>query len=183
MDIKINYDALIPGAKVYFYTPPSQADNQTRGRKAKHLDHYIGPAIIIRQVGSRSFIIRYTDKKGVERTYQRDAAMLSLVTPNRVTKDLSDAGVTTKAPHKHQSLMESPIEEGEVILLKDGSDAATWYCAQIIEKLPDRIKVSYFTTENSSLRNFSTSTFEERCENLKTVRFHKTWALSDGSAT
>ncbi len=101
---KINYSALIPGAKVYFYKPPSQADTQVRGRKAKHLDHYIGPATIIRQVGSRSFIIRYTDKKGVERTYQRDAAMLSLVPPNRMTKDLSDASATTKAPHKHQSL-------------------------------------------------------------------------------
>ncbi len=75
------------------------------------------------------------------------------------------------------------IEEGEVILLKDGSDATTWYYAQILEKLPDRIKVSYLTTEYSSLRNFSKSTFEEKCENLKTVRFHKTWALSDGSAT
>ncbi len=56
-------------------------------------------------------------------------------------------------------------------------------CAQILEKLSDRIKVSYFTTENSSLRNFSKSTFEERCENLKTVIFHKMWALLDGSAT
>jgi hypothetical protein len=143
---KINYDALIPGAKVYFYKPPSQADTQARGRKAKHLNHYIGPAIIIRQVESRSFIIRYTDKKGVERMYQRYAAMLSLVPPNRITEDLPDIGVTTKVPHKHQSLMDSPIEEGEVILLKDGSDAATWYCAQVVEKIPDRIKVSYFTT-------------------------------------
>jgi hypothetical protein len=93
---KIYYNALISGAKVYFYKPPSRADTQARGRRAKHLDHYIGPAIIIRQVGSRSFIIQYTDKKGVERTYQRDAAMLSLVPPNRITKYLSDTGVTTK---------------------------------------------------------------------------------------
>ncbi len=56
---KISYCALIPGAKVCFYKPPSQADTQVRGRKAKHLDHYIGPAIIVRQVGSRSFIIQY----------------------------------------------------------------------------------------------------------------------------
>jgi len=131
--LKINYDALIPGAKVYFYKPPSQADTQARGRKAKHLDHYIGPAIIVKQIGSRSFIIRYTDKKGVERTYQRDAAMLSLVPPNKILKDTSDTCTTTKAPHKHRSLIESPIEEGEVILLKDGIDASTWYCAQILE--------------------------------------------------
>ncbi len=78
--------------------------------------------------------------------------MLSLVPPNKIIKDLSDTGMTTKAPHKHRSLIESPIEEGEVTLLKDGSDASTWYCAQILEK-------------------------------LKTVSFHKTWALSNGSAT
>jgi hypothetical protein len=131
--LKINYNALIPGTKVYFYKPPSQADTQARGRKAKHLDHYIGPAIIVRQIGSRSFIIRYTDKKGVERTYQRDAAMLSLVLPNKILKDMSDTCTTTKAPHKHRSLIESPIEEGEVILLKDEIDASTWYCAQILE--------------------------------------------------
>jgi hypothetical protein len=131
---KINYSALIPGAKVYFYKPPSQADTQIRGRKAKHLNHYIGPATIVRQVGSRSFIIRYIDKKGVERSYQRDAAMLSLVPPKRIPKDLSDSDVTTKAPHIHQSLTESPMEEGEMILLKDGSDATTWYCARILEK-------------------------------------------------
>ena len=63
------------------------------------------------------------------------------------------------------------------------SHTSAWYCAQILEKLPDRIKVSYFTTENSSLKNFSKSTFEERYENLKNVGFHKTWALSNGSAT
>jgi hypothetical protein len=60
---KIKYEALIPGAKVYFHKPPSQADTQARGRKAKHLDHYIGPATIVRQVGSRSFIIQFTDKR------------------------------------------------------------------------------------------------------------------------
>ena len=31
--LKINYDALIPGAKVYFYKPPSQADTQARDAK------------------------------------------------------------------------------------------------------------------------------------------------------
>ncbi len=60
---KIDYDALTPGAKVYFYKPSSQQETQERGRKAKHLDHYIGPAIIVKQAGSCSFIIQYTDKK------------------------------------------------------------------------------------------------------------------------
>jgi hypothetical protein len=30
--------------KVYFYKPPSQQEVSTKGRKAKHLAHYHGPA-------------------------------------------------------------------------------------------------------------------------------------------
>jgi hypothetical protein len=78
----INYAALIPGARVYFYKPPTAQEVEMRGRKAKHLDHYTGPATILRAIGSRSFVIQYTDKKGVTRTYQRDASMISLVPPD-----------------------------------------------------------------------------------------------------
>jgi hypothetical protein len=35
----INYEALIPGAKVYFYKPPSAQEVLERSRKAKRLDH------------------------------------------------------------------------------------------------------------------------------------------------
>jgi hypothetical protein len=180
---KINYGVLIPGAKVYFYKLSSQADTIARGRKAKHLDHYIGPAIIVRQVGSRSFIIKYTDKKGVIRTYQRDAAMMSLVPPSKIIKDLSDPGMVTKSPHDHCSLEASSVAEGEFVILKDGVDAATWYCAKILEKLPDRIKVAYYTTERESLVNFSKTTFGERRSCLGKAIFLKTWSLQDGSAT
>ena len=37
----IDYEALIPGAKVYFYKPPTAQEVERRGRKAKHLDHYV----------------------------------------------------------------------------------------------------------------------------------------------
>lgn len=180
---KIDYNALTPGAKVYFYKPPSQQETQERGRKAKHLDHYIGPAIIVRQAGSRSFIIQYTDKKGVTRTYQRDAAMLSLVPPSRIMKDPSEFNVLTKSPHVHRSLEESPIEEGEVMLLKDGESATTWYCAQVMEKLPDRIKVSYFTTQSASLEDYSKASVKDRLKSLRNVIFSKTWTLPNGEAT
>jgi hypothetical protein len=39
---RINYEALTPGAKVYFYNPLSAQEVAKRGRKAKHLDHYTG---------------------------------------------------------------------------------------------------------------------------------------------
>ncbi len=41
------------------------------------------------------------------------------------------------------------------MILKDGADATSWYCAKILEKLPDRIKVTYYTSEMESLVNFS----------------------------
>jgi len=180
---KINYEALIPGAKVYFYKPPSQAETQARGRKAKHLDHYIGPATIVRQVGSRSFIIQFTDKKGVNRIYQRDAAMLSLIPPNEIKGDPSEIDITNRSPHNHYSKKKTPVEEGEIVLLKDGRNASTWYCAQVLEKLPDYVKVSYFTTKSLALDNYGSATFKERLRSLKEAMFCKTWSLADGSAT
>ncbi len=81
----------MPGIKVYFYKPSSAQEVEKRGRKAKHLDHYMGPATILRSVRIRSFIIQYTDEKGVTRTYQRDAFMISLIPPKDVKVDPSDA--------------------------------------------------------------------------------------------
>jgi hypothetical protein len=70
----INHEALVLGAVAYFYKPPSAQEVEKRVHKATHLDHYMGPATILRSVGTRSFIIQYTNEKGVTRTYQRDAA-------------------------------------------------------------------------------------------------------------
>jgi hypothetical protein len=180
---KIRYETLIPGAKVYFYKPPSQSETKARGRKAKHLEHYIGPATVVRQVRSRSFIIQYTDKKGVSRIYQRDTAMLSLVPPSKVINDPAECSATIKSPHNHYSIVKDPIEEGEIVILKDGSDANTWYCAQVLKKLPDYVKVSYFTTETLALANYVGTTLKERLRSLEEVVFRKTWSLMDGRAT
>jgi hypothetical protein len=32
---------------------------EKKGRKAKHMDHYAGPAVVIKQIGTRSFLIEY----------------------------------------------------------------------------------------------------------------------------
>jgi hypothetical protein len=125
---------------------------EKRGRKAKHLDHYTGPATILRAVGTGSFVIQYTDEKGVTLTYQRDASMISPVPPKEIKIDPSDAGREGNPPHLHQSLVHSsPIEEGEHIIIKDTKNSKTWYCAQVLENLADRIKVSYYTTSTPSL--------------------------------
>ena len=72
--------------------------------------------------------------------------MISLIPPTEIKGDPSDPNLIEKAPHAHQSIALSPVEEGEYVILKDTKDSKTWYCAQVLEKLPDRIKVSYYTT-------------------------------------
>ncbi len=52
------------GHKAYFYKPLSMNETVTRGRRAKHIDHYVGPGIIMRHIGTRPIIfIRYQEKE------------------------------------------------------------------------------------------------------------------------
>ena len=34
------------GNQAYLYKPPSMAETIARGRRAKHIDHYVGPGVI-----------------------------------------------------------------------------------------------------------------------------------------
>ena len=45
---RYNLDHYVAGAKVYFYRPPSILDVAKKTRKAKHIDHYVGPATIVK---------------------------------------------------------------------------------------------------------------------------------------
>ena len=54
---KINLEDYKIGSEVYFYKPPTALESEKKGLKAKHMDHYAGPAKIIKQVGKRSFLI------------------------------------------------------------------------------------------------------------------------------
>jgi hypothetical protein len=101
----IDYEALIPGAKVYFYKPPTAQEVERRDRKAKHLDHYTGPATILRSIGTRSFVIQYTDGQGTTRNYQRDASMISLIPPSEIKGDPTNVGFDEKTPHVHLSII------------------------------------------------------------------------------
>jgi hypothetical protein len=59
---RYNLDHYVVGAKVYFYRPPSVLDVTKRTRKAKHIDHYVGAATIIRKIlGSRSFQLSFVN--------------------------------------------------------------------------------------------------------------------------
>jgi hypothetical protein len=88
-------------------------------RQTEHLDHYTGPATITRSIGTRSFVIQYTDGQGTTHTYQRDASTISLVPPTEIKIDPSDADLEEKAPHAHQSITLFLIEEGEYVIPKE----------------------------------------------------------------
>jgi hypothetical protein len=179
---RINYDTLKPGAKVYFCKPPSAQEVAKRGRKAKHLD-YTGPATILRSIGTRSFVVQYTDDSGTTRTYQRDASMISLIPPKEIKDDPSETNLGHRPPHAHRSLALSPIEEGEYVLIKDSTESKTWYCAQVLEKLPDRIRVSYYTTITPSLTKYAKTSYEEKLNRIRKAIFLKTWSIPTGEST
>jgi hypothetical protein len=181
----INYVALISGAKVYFYKPPTAQEVEKRGRKAKHLDHYTGPATILRAIESRSFVIQFTDKKGVTRTYQRDVSMISLVPPDQIKSDPTDSNPKERSPHMHRSILQTPITEGEHVLIKDTkeSKSKTWYCAQVLEKQPDRIKVSYYTTLAPALTKYDKAKLNGRLRKIEKIMFLKTWTLPTRKST
>ncbi len=76
---RYNMNHLMEGTKVYFYRPPSVLKVGKETRKAKHIDHYVGPAVIVKKIGSRSFQISYTNPlTGTTQLLQRDAGMIIL---------------------------------------------------------------------------------------------------------
>ncbi len=181
---RINYETLKPAAKVYFYKPPSAQEVAKRGRKAKHIDHYTGPTTILRSIGTRSFVVQYTDDSGTTRTYQRDASMISLIPPKEIKGNRSETNLGHRPPHVHRSLELSPIEEGEHVLIKDSKESKTWYCAQVLERLPDRIKVRHYTTITPSLAKYAKPSYEEKLSRVReAILFLKTWSTPTGEST
>ena len=177
---KINVEDYKIGSKVYFYKPPSAAEAEKRGRKAKHMDHYVGPATIIQRIGIRSFLVVYRDAEGKTHIYQRDASMLSLVPPHLVQFEPEEQEMQVRPPHKHRSLVASPLWEGEVVILKDGSEAKDWYCAEIFKILPTHVIVHYYTTMTPSLENYSSVSVKNRESRISQATFLKTWCLNKG---
>jgi hypothetical protein len=83
--------------------------------------------------------------------------MLSLIHPTRVNFEPVEAELHVDVPHRHRSLIATPVREGEVVLLKDESDATDWYCAQVLKVLPTHIVVHYYTTECPPQENYHNS--------------------------
>ena len=177
---KINLEDYRVGSEVYFYKPPTALESEKKGRKAKHMDHYAGPARITKQIGKRSFLIEYINAKGKSKVFQRDAGMLSLINPTRVNFEPVETVVHIDAPHKHRSLTTTPLREGEIVLLKDGSVATDWYCAQVLKVLPTHVVVHYYTTQCPPQEDYAKANHQDRKIKISIATFFKTWCLNRG---
>jgi hypothetical protein len=88
--------------------------------------------------------------------------------------------VNIDVTQKHRSLVALPLKEGEIVILKDGSEAKDWYCAQIIKVLPTHVLVHYYITTTSPLLGYDNATPTERKNNISQALFLKTSCLNGG---
>jgi transposase InsO family protein len=177
---RINMKDFHVGAQVYFYKPPTVQQVEKKGRKAKHIDHYVGPGTIVRMVGGRSVVIsklNATTGKNVE--FQRDVGM---VLPVKVHREATIPLPSEKAHKKKASSHKKGMEPlmGEILILKDDPESTDWYVAEVLRVLDDRMVVSYYTTKQAPLDDFSSASRSFRTSNLKEARFRKTWVLNFG---
>jgi hypothetical protein len=110
---------LQPGDKVYFYKPPSQQEVQQRGRKAKHLMHYQGPATITADSitrRKRQYEFEHNGKR-----YKRHISMLkpeqTMLEIDVTTLDVTDLRESGLKPKLHTNSAELREEE-ELIICK-----------------------------------------------------------------
>ena len=64
--------------------------------------------------------------------------------------------------------------ESEYIIMKDEVNAPDWYCAQVLQVLPDRVKVAWLTTKVGLLDNYAKASKKARKSCLKHAVFART---------
>ena len=120
----VNLDNYPIGKQAYLYKPPSMAETITRGRRAKHIDHYVGPGVITKHIGTRSMVVRLNGKD-----FQRDAGMILLEKPKEAEDDptIRDRMIIATQAHSNALRITHPLQEGEFIIVKDDPNANDWY--------------------------------------------------------
>jgi transposase InsO family protein len=162
------------GMEVYFYKPPSQTEVRKKGRKAKHLQHYHGPAVIVKKIRTRSYEISYNGK-----TFKRDAGMLVPVVhlpENLSEEDPSQPTVPKVSPQKE----DIPFREGEIIICKGDTDAEGWYVAEISKVLDLKIQLRYFHTPSPPLEDYGNQSEDKIEARLSQAHFRRTWYIHGG---
>jgi len=177
---KVEEKGLSPGDRVYFYRPPTQQEIARRGRKAKHLAHYHGPAIVQGNVEGRDrqYHIAYDGKQ-----FKRDISMLI---PERTIQSIDvihyDPTAVT-SPHIEPALLKPGVtlQEEELILCKTEKGDQAWSLAEVHKVYPEEIEVTYYTTPRQQLDDYKSATPEQRQRHLSQCRFRKTWFIRSGT--
>ena len=177
---RVEDKGLSPGDRVYFYKPPTQQEIVRRGRKAKHLAHYHGPAIVQSQVQGRDrqYNITYDGKQ-----FKRDVSML-IPEQTFLTIDVTRHDPTASTSLQSEPALLKPgakLQEEELALCKTDKGDKAWYLVEVHKIYPDEVEVIYYTTPREHLDGYETATHEQRQERLSQCRFRKTWFIRSGT--
>jgi hypothetical protein len=158
------------GMKVYFYKPPSQQEVSAKGRKAKHLAHYHGPATVTAVPRRRQLELQCEGK-----TFNRD---ISLVIPakdfNGLDVDSFDPVVIEAVSPPSLHVKGETHKEGELVVIKDSSTEG-WFLSEVLRVLPNLVEVRYFTTPTPALENYEHCSVQKRSEKrLSEICFRRT---------
>jgi hypothetical protein len=176
---KIQDKGLEKGDQVYFYRPPSQHEIIRRGRKAKHLAHYHGPATIQGKVEGRDRQYHFTYEG---KSFKRDVSMLvpkrDYMAINPEVHDPTNETPLLVKPAFYNK--QKPLQEEDIILCKTEKEDTSWFLAEVNRIFPDEVEVVYYTTPKPLMEGYSTATLHERIDDLLKARFRKTWYVYSG---
>ena len=176
---KIPDKPYVRGDKVYFYQPPSQNEVIQRGRKAKHLMHYRGPATITQPIPGRrrQYEIEFQGK-----LFKRDIGMLipqhTMYEIDPLTLDVTFTQLSSTKPKLYYK--DYKLHEDSLIICKTEITDTEWCLAEVHRVYPEEVEITYYTTPIAQLENYNTANKEQRTDVLKNARFRKTWYISSG---
>ena len=162
------------GDLVYFYKPPSQEQTIVHDRKAKHLQHYYGPASLTRLTGSSMWHMLYQGKP-----FQRAASML--IPQKHMPADFEfdpEAGVQVRQPAHH--MMNDLPKEGEFLICRSEPNEAQWYLCEVARVNLDVVRLDILTTPTPALDNHAKATSHAKAERLELANFRRTWYIRTG---
>jgi hypothetical protein len=112
-------------------------------------------------------------------TYKRAIGMLLLKRPKAGDPDPTiqqRAAIGTRI-HDRGSTERVPLQVGEHVIVKDGTLATTWYCAEVSRIEKNWVEINYYTTITPSLEHHATASKQARVMRLKDATFLRTWVL------
>jgi hypothetical protein len=107
-------------------------DVEKRTCKHKYIDHYVGPATIVKKIGSRFFQISFFNPStGTTQLLQRERDAGMIILKKEWQAPSFDPMQASLAPTKHLPGLE--LRVGEMTILMDYPDAKDWYVAEVCQ--------------------------------------------------